>query len=65
MKNPRDVIRKLLDTSLSNARDAIARAEQQLRRMPFDHDTRDALERYKDWEYETETAIAWLNGVGT
>jgi len=65
MKNPRDVIRKLLDTSLSNARDEIARAEQQLRRMPFDHDTRDALERYKDWEYETETAIAWLNGIGT
>ena len=60
MKNPRDVIRKLLDTSLSNARDAIARAEQQLRRMPFDHDTRDALERYKDWEYETEIAITWL-----
>ena len=65
MKNPRDVIRKLLDTSLSNARDEIARAEQQLRRMPFDHDTRDALDRYKDWEYETETAIAWLNGIGT
>ena len=65
MKNPRDVIRELLDNSLSNARDAIARAEQQLRRMPFDHDTRDALERYKDWEYETKTAIAWLNGIGT
>lgn len=63
MKTPKETILKVLSDSLGTARDAIVRAEMQLKRMPFDHDTRDALERYKVWEAETVAAIAWLNGV--
>lgn len=59
-KTPEETIRKLLNDSLSNARDAIARAEAQLKRMEFDHDTRDALENYRIWEKETLAAIEWL-----
>lgn len=63
MKTPKETILKVLNDSLGNAQDAIARAEMQLKRMPFDHDTRDALERYKVWETETLAAIKWVNEV--
>jgi hypothetical protein len=65
MINPREKIRELLDRDLSHAKDSIARAEYQLKRMPFDHDTRNALEGYRVWESEIETAIIWLNRIGT
>lgn len=65
MRSPREVIRKILNDDLSLSKDSIARAELQLRRMPFDHDTRDALERYRVWESETQMALIWLDRVGT
>jgi hypothetical protein len=57
MSDTKAYIQKLIENDLGNARDNIARAEMQLKRMPFDHDTRDALERYRKWESEAQTAL--------
>lgn len=60
---PQETILKVLENDLSNAQDNIARAEEQLRRMFYDHDTRNALERYRQWrqwEFNTKRAIEWL-----
>ncbi len=60
MRSPQQTITGLLAHSLSHAQDSIARAEIQLKRMPFDHDTRSALETYKIWEQETKDAIEYM-----
>jgi len=58
----RETIKDLLQHSLDHAEDAINRAQYQLTRMPFDHDTRDALEDvYKPWRERTKEAINYLN----
>jgi hypothetical protein len=57
---PQETILKVLEQSLSNAQDAIARAEMQFRRMFYDHDTRNALEKYREWEFNTKRAIEWI-----
>lgn len=56
----RITILNLLEHSIGNARDAISRAEIQLKRIPFDHDTRDSLESYKLWEQRNQEAIDYI-----
>lgn len=55
-------LQKVLRNDLSNAVDNVLRAEAQQKRMPFDHDNNDALERYKKWRDDTTEA---LRVVGT
>jgi hypothetical protein len=56
-------IRRVLEMDLGHARDAVARAEMQQARMPFDHDNSDALDRYRNWKLSTEQALWAVNGV--
>lgn len=53
----RETISKVLHMDLDHARDAIARAEMQQKRMPFDHDNNSALERYREWLLKTQRAL--------
>ena len=58
----REIIKKELEASLSHAEDNVQRAQRQLIRMPYDHDTRDALENiYKPWREKAQKAIDYLN----
>lgn len=61
MKSPKETIENALNRELSRARDNIARAEMQLIRMPFDHDTRSTLKRNDEWEFDIVAALAWIS----
>lgn len=53
----RETISRVLHMDLDHARDAVARAEMQQKRMPFDHDNNTALERYQEWLLKTQRAL--------
>lgn len=65
MRIPEEVIMAALYQSLNHAQDNISRAKMQLERMPFDHDTRNALRRYEEWEAETLAALVWIQRFAT
>lgn len=51
---------KLLESDLVNARDNLYRASMQQKRMPFDHDNNDFLEKYKKWADQSLRALESL-----
>jgi hypothetical protein len=53
----RETISRVLHMDLDHARDAVARAEMQQKRTPFDHDNNAALERYQEWLLKTQRAL--------
>lgn len=59
----KETILRVLQADLSNAQDNVNRAEAQLRRMFYDHDTRDTLYRYQQWAFETQAAIDWIKNL--
>jgi hypothetical protein len=53
----RETISRVLHMDLDHARDAVARAEMQQKRMPFDHDNMATLGRYQGWLLKTQRAL--------
>jgi hypothetical protein len=51
------VVLRCLSQDLTNAVDNRMRAEMQQKRMPFDHDNNNSLDRYIKWEREVMKAI--------
>ena len=51
---------RCVQIDLDNAKDNLARAEMQQKRMPYDHDNNNALVRYQDWVRRGVIALEFL-----
>lgn len=52
-----------LNRDLSRARSAVQHEEKNLERMPFDHDARNSLSKYQQWESESRKALDEVQGI--